>query len=345
MNKIILGLLGVFCSFTLAARQSSQQPPTSGPKLYFTDNEYVSVTPPAGPDIAGTLKMNTFLTADFIYWTVRQDGMFHAVSGVGAGVPKGKVHDLDWEWDPGVKVGLGFNLPHDGWDIYAEYTWIKSSASDTTSAANLISYWSINAVPVIAISESTASWNLTFNDIQLELARNSYLSQYLKLRIHVGLEGTWIDQKYNVEQTLGLDSSVDRLSLKQDFWGVGLRAGMNTSWQFTYEWSFFGDFALAILWGQFDLDRTDSNTLVGGVRTININTGVKPYTFEPTLAITAGFRWETWFYENRYHVLFQAGWEHQLWILQNEYIKVPTETDHIGDLVLQGLTIRGRFDF
>lgn len=251
--------------------------------------------------------MNTFLTADFIYWTVRQDGMFHAVSGVGAGVPKGKVHDLDWEWDPGVKVGLGFNLPHDGWDIYAEYTWIKSSASDTTSASNLISYWSINVAPLTLVSEclelagiyhsTMSSWNWLGIPI---------LAKYLKLRIHVGLEGAWIDQKYNVEQVLTADNSVDRLALKQDFWGVGLRAGMNTSWQFTYEWSFFGDFDLAILWGEFDLDRTDSNTPAGGARTININTGVSPYTFEPTLAITAGFRWETWFLENRYHILLQV---------------------------------------
>ena len=69
------------------------------------------------------------------------------------------------------------------------------------------------------------------------------------------------------------------------------------------------------------------------------------YTFEPVLSIDAGFKWDQWFSEGDYHISIQAAWEHQLWILQNEYIKVPTETDHIGDLVLQGLTIKARFDF
>ncbi len=208
----------------------------------------------------------------------------------------------------------------------------------------MVSYWSINGVALSPLSNSRASWDIHFNDIHLELGRNSYLSQYLKLRIHVGLQGSWINQDYHVRQTLLADSSIARLNLDQDFWGIGLRAGLNTAWQFTHNFSFYGNLAAAILWGQFELDRRDRSTL-NDVTTTNIHTRVSPHTFEPILSLGAGFRWETWFSEGRFHISFEAGWEHQLWILQNEFIKVPTETDHIGDLVLQGLTIRGRFDF
>lgn len=315
--------------------------------LYYTNDEMISVTPPAGP--VTSRSWNPYITADFIYWTVREDGLFHAVSGVGANVGKGTVYDIDFEWDPGFKVGLGFNLPHDGWSLFAKYTWIHSNVSNTVSqdptTSNLVSYWSINGSPLQSISRSRATWEIHFHDVHLELGRNCYLSQYLKARIHAGLRGAFIYQDYEVSETLVSNDSINRLSQDQDFWGVGLRAGMDTSWQFTHNWSFFADFDLSILWGQFDLDRKDRNILTSGVGTTNIHTGVSPHTFEPVLGIDAGFRWEEWFCDGAYHFLLQAGWEHQLWILQNEFIKVPTETDHIGDLVLQGLTIKARFDF
>lgn len=315
--------------------------------VYFTDCESVAVTPSAGPHVV--CGWDVFLTADFLYWTVRQDGMFYAVSGVGADVAKGKVHNLDWEMTPGFKVGLGYNLCHDGWDLYAEYSYIRTSVSNSTSqdpaTSNLIAYWSINgAAQPLGISRANVDWKLRFHDLHLELGRNSYLSQYLKLRVHAGLELSLIDQEYNLSQTRLSNTSIDLLKQVQDFWGIGIRAGLDTSWQFTHSFSFFGDLALAILWGEFDLERKDQNS-VGGVVTTNIYTGVQARTFEPVLNLEAGFRWETWFCDCRYHTLIQAGWEHQLWILHNEVIKVPTEADHGGDLVLQGLTLKVRFDF
>ncbi|MCB1081605.1 MAG: MOMP family protein, partial [Chlamydiia bacterium] len=69
-----------------------------------------------------------------------------------------------------------------------------------------------------------------------------------------------------------------------------------------------------------------------------------PYTEEPVIDLAAGFRYDGWFSADRYHFLLQLGWEHQLWVLHNEVIKA-SEPDHAGDLVLQGLTLKARFDF
>jgi len=342
--KKILGLLAI-CSTTILCAVDPIDKNTSK-QLYFSNDQSIAVTPEAGPQ---TMRAwNPFITADFIYWTAREDGMFHAVSGVGPNVGKGHVYGLEWKWNPGFKVGIGCNLPHDGWDLQTEYTWIQSSAKGTTNqdpaTTNLVSYWSINGAPLQALSMSHANWKLHFNDVHLELGRNSYLSQYLKVRIHAGLQSAWINQDYEVTQTVAKDSSTNRLSLDQDFWGIGLRSGLDTAWQFNHNLSFFADFALSILWGQFDLDRLDRN-IKGGISTTHVNTGVSPHTFEPVLTFGAGLKWDTWLSGGDYHILLQAGWDHQLWILQNEFIKVPTETDHIGDLVLQGLTIKARFDF
>ncbi|MGE0197682.1 MAG: Lpg1974 family pore-forming outer membrane protein [Simkaniaceae bacterium] len=315
------------------------------PILYYSDDCAIKITPGAGPRVQKS--WNPFFTADFIYWTVRQDGMFYAVSGGNAINPsKGSVYEPDWSWDPGFKIGLGFNLPHDDWDIFAQYTWIDSHAEDSVSknpgTTTLLPYWVVNG-SVIALIDAKARWDISYNDLTLEMARNSYLSQYLKLRVHVGFEAAWIYQDYKATLT-DVNNFQNRLDLKQDFWGVGLRAGLDTSWQFTKNISFYGDLALATLWGQFDVDRKERQSQ-GGLSNTTFNTGAKPHTLEPVIAIQAGLRWETWVDQDRLHFLLQAGWEHQVWILHNEVIKNLMEPDHGGDLILQGLTIRGRIDF
>lgn len=312
--------------------------------LYYSDDCEIKILPNAGPKIQRD--WNVFLTMDFLYWTVRQDGMFYAVTGAAINGPKGQVYDLDWNWNPGFKGGLGFNLPHDGWDIFAEYTWIHSDARDskTQNAAEstMIPYWNVTGFTPGTLVKAMGEWDVHFNNATLDLGRNAYLSQYMKLRLFAGLQAAWINQDYKARYTNDLLES-GRVRLDQEFWGIGLRAGLNDTFQFTKNFSFFADFSLALLWGKFDLDRCDK-IVAGGVEETTLRTGVSPWTEEPVACIGAGFRYDGWFCNDNFHFLFQAGWDHQLWILHNEVIKA-TEPDHAGDLVLQGLTVKARFDF
>ena len=206
----------------------------------------------------------------------------------------------------------------------------------------LLPYWIINGSSN-TLANARVAWDISFNDVTLELARNSYLSQYLKLRIHMGLKGSWINQDYLARMT-EVNGAQNRLDLKQDYWGIGLRAGFDTAWQFTKNLSFIGDLSIATLWGQFDLDRRERLTQFGTINT-TFYTAANPHTLEPIIDLQAGLRWETWLNQDRLHFLMQAGWEHQLWILHNEVIKNLGESDHTGDLILQGLTVKARLDF
>jgi len=288
------------------------------------------------------------ISADFLYWTVRQDGMFYAVSGVGTNPSKGTVHDLDWKMKPGFKIGLGLDLPHDNWDLFAEYTWIKSEASDSTvqnaGTSTLTSYWAVNGA-VAFLQNARANWDINFQNLNLELGRNTALSPYLNLRPHFGLQGTRINQDYDATY-LTTTNLTQKIKQDQDFWGVGLRAGFDTSWHITQNFSLLGDLIVSILWGEFDLERKETQITAADVSTVVLHTAVSPKTFEPVIELFAGARWETPFGDNdRFNFLLQAGWEQQIWILQNEYIKRMPETDHSGDLILQGLTVKAKFDF
>jgi len=305
-------------------------------------------TPSARPYIQA--EWNVFLTADFIYWTVREDGLVYAMSGTGIQNPRrGHLHALDWSCDPGFKVGLGFNLPHDGWDIYSEYTWIHSDANDSThqrdataATSTLIPYWALDSSNN-QLTDARANWDVTFNNLTLELARNSYLSQYFKLRFHAGLQGARINQDYHARY-IEVDSTRMHLDLEQDFWGVGLRAGFNGAWQFIKTLSFFGDLSAATLWGQYDLHRHQTS-ISSNIAVVTLNTDASPHTMQPVIGLIAGVRWEDWLNHDRIHFLLQVGWEQQVWLSHNQMIKNFSDPNNLGNLILQGLVIESRFDF
>ena len=239
------------------------------------------VTYDAGPRVCDGA--NIFITADFLFWNAREDGLGYALTGsVNANATasvssRGSVRHPDWEWDPGFKVGLGWNTMQDGWDLFAEYTWQRFNGSTdrvtnpTDPNNQLVNIWGMggagignatNLPPNQSIETASGKWDLHFNVIDLELGRNYYIGRWLKLRPHFGLKGTWQDQYYKVRYTQ-IDSPAQgsttewQMDQEQCQWAVGLRTGVDTSWQFTRSFSLFGNWALSPLYTSFDVTRKD----------------------------------------------------------------------------------------
>ncbi len=327
----------------------------------------------AGPRVCeGT---DLFVTADFIWWTAREDGLAYAYSGVNGTVGStnqnggsGSVQHPDFGWDPGFKVGLGYNLPHDDWDVYAQYTWLhmqgdKDSTSNPVGTTNQLSaIWGIsndNAYPLV--DRATGRWDLHFNVIDLEIGRNYFVSQYLTIRPFAGFKGTWQHQDYKVRYTRNTVENdedvrfVNRMRQDQDMWAIGIRSGFNFAWHFVRDFSLFGDMALSAMMTKYDIDRRDreeqytlddSGNIVDrvyGITTLNTNNDF--YSLKGVLEMDIGLRYDVWFGCNdAYHLRLQAAWEEQLWWGQNNMIGRFEECAH-GDLMLHGLTIKARFDF
>lgn len=330
------------------------------------------ITPPVGR--SGEM----FVTADFLYWSARQDGLEFASTGITSAsenssapisAKDGKKYQPEREWDPGFRVGLGRTLGHDGWDLYANYTWFYNDAdgSNKNSKAlpgvvenSFIETWALPAAitPYLVgafrggLSSVQATWNLHFNVVDLELGRNFFISNSLKLRPNFGLKAAWLDQKYKLIANAAFQSGqsgtkVIHLHQKQDFWGIGTRAGLNSAWQFTKSWSIVGDIAITALYGQFDNHRKDTMIKDAGaspdVTYTPTNISEEFYTLQPVVELALGLRWETRVSNDRYHIGFQAGWEEQVWFDHNRYITLGD--DHSGNLAMQGLTLKGCFGF
>ena len=334
------------------------------------------ITPNAGPRV--TNGIDVFVTADFIWWTGRQDGLAFARSGLSdysealsfGNAPCGKTYYPKFKFSPGFKVGVGLNLGHDGWDTYLNYTWFHTGTKNktvinTNSFTAPIPLWEVATLGTITAKENflvlstfvnagncSANWKLRFNNFDWELGRNFYVSQYLALRPYAGLKGSWMNQYFNTSYSNYLNSEISSEITKatmnqlQKFWGVGIRTGLDSTWYFCKNWSAFANTALSSLWGRFYTQRNDTVFLIGNTGTRGIiNVKDDFHTVKPVLELQLGGRYDYWFCDDDYHLGVEVAWEQQVWFNQNQFVQYLSTSGSEGNLILQGLTIDFRFDF
>lgn len=323
------------------------------------------ITPGAGPCTADGC--DVFITAEFIYWAVRQDHMGFAFSSPtdSTVTTLGEFFHPKWRMEPGFKVGLGWLTCIDGWDLYLNYTWLRPRTNTRTVKPKTgfelfdANYTFGNAFTEFesetTITQETARWELDFDVLDLEWGRNFYVSQCLYLRPYFGLKGTWQNQRLKTSATAqereGSTTTFDTIlatgNHKIDYWGIGPRAGLDSAWHFNKCFSVIGEVSATALWGRFNnsslATRTDT---VQDITTVIPQTNLKTewHSMKPVMEFLLGFRWEDWWCCDEYYISLDLGWEVQWWGGQNQFVFSHTET-RWGDLGMQGLTIKARFQF
>lgn len=320
-----------------------------------------SFTPCAGPRVKNGMDVN--LSADFIFWTARLDTLTYAKTGRGQqnnqSPNKGDVQSVNWAWEPGFKLGLGWNFCHSCWDMNIQYTWLYTNVGNAKRSSSFQPTYNLLPDSItpdqITYTQAHAHYDLHFQVGDLELGRNYYVSRYLKLRPFIGMKGTWQKQDYNVFYDASSTTPFNPLvSFKARFnssvWGLGMRGGLNTSWHFSKNVGIYGNLAFAGLWLHYDLDRKDTfdaidtNPQVPPTETTTYNVQDHLRLIKPVLEFGIGLRIESYFGCNRYHFLLQGGWESQIWINETLHITKEGHYDRF-DLNMHGLTTKVRFDF
>ncbi|MFZ4773428.1 MAG: hypothetical protein ACOYK9_05505, partial [Chlamydiia bacterium] len=140
-----------------------------------------------------------YLSVDFLYWVAKQEGNDFAATGVAITVPgttdlntqqippvitsQGKVYVPTPVGKPGFKVGAGLHLEYDEWDLFSEYSFLYSNATNSVYSNDLnagilpiFSYTSNNSIlstttSVVSlgargfVTAATSKWTLQFNNI------------------------------------------------------------------------------------------------------------------------------------------------------------------------------------
>lgn len=302
-----------------------------------------------------------YVTGEFIYWKARQEEQIYvAIAEFNTSTTEIsrvlKPKELDFSYDPGFKVGLGGDLPFDGWDLYLNWTHYHAfpEASVSTVDPTIIAFFvrQFNVTTNFAGTSAKTSWDLMFNSLDFDWGRRFYLSQTLTVRPSFGVKAAWINQTFRSSlkgvEFLGTNTPLENESLKwiNNFWGVGPYSSFEGKWTFAWGLGALGKVSGALFYGQFTQDRKYTLHLLDE-QTLEITyligrTELKGHRIRPTLQMFVGLDWEWCLIKNWLSINLRAGYETQFFWSQ---VFNSPEASTSGDLTMDGFTFMGRLDF
>jgi hypothetical protein len=303
--------------------------------------------------------------ANLIVWTANESGA-DAWAEVLTTLGSSSTLDfaqIDFQWEPGFRVGFGYGMNLDQWDTQAYYTWFQTRGKESAAGlpgtihSSFVGNFYVSNPKGLGLSGPTYSfakidWTIRYNILDWELGRNFWVSHALALRPFVGIKGGWIhqsmDSTWENPTFIGAQFvnpelfSIGKEQVNNRFWGIGPSIGMNSKWSLYKNGSnrlhLFGDFSGALMWGHWTFHDAYSNDAGQriSVGMQNINSGAA------TIRTFMGFGWEGAYPEVL--VSMRLGYETQFWLDQLQYYSF------IGGrlsnaLTLQGGTFEIAFDF
>jgi len=261
------------------------------------------------------------------------------------------------EWDWGFKVGLGYCSPCDGWDVELLWTWYRGRTQGTANCnqnvnSTVLPLWSdfvaanANAPGIVVTGVDTIGgvlfadsakmhWKLKLHLIDLELGRAFWVSRYLAIRPFIGLRYASIKQHTDIHYNGGSWSAIgvptqqlalnDEVDLRNNYRGAGLRAGLDTEWNFGCGWALYGNFAASIIYGKFRVDHDEVITpaTLSPRTPINIlDTTEHLRAARSILDLALGIQWSTMFCSCKYGFTTMFGYESHLFFDQNQLWRV-----------------------
>lgn len=303
--------------------------------------------------------------ASFLFWTAREIGAdcWAEVITTNGSVSSNDLIALNFGWDPGFKIGLGYGMDYDQWDTQAYFTWFHTHSKDriasepgTVHSAFMGNFWVSNpegaGLSGPSYQFASIDWAIQFNMFDWELGRNFWVSQSLALRPFLAAKGGWIHQlirsTWQNPTFTGLSDpipfSIGKETVENNFWGIGPAAGVNMQWNlaaFTHHSLYlFGDFSGALMWGHWSFGDVFNNDAQEEVRVT-----VKDVNGGATMVRSfMGLEWRSEFDQKQYQFSTKLGYEAQFWLDQLQFYSFIGGTLN-NALTLQGGTVEFSLDF
>ena len=306
-----------------------------------------TITPSLGP--ISQRGYDFIVDAEFLYWYANVTQLPYAreykLAPVGdstdptvATLIPVEFKQLDWEWDPGVRLGFGVVTNHEGWEVYSNWTYTYNSVSDVSSVPDYLGrdFFSTNVNPpgtkILTspwlwlpnrdhFNRIKANWALLFNQIDLTVGRHFWLSSRLSVHPFAGIRSYWARMHFSVDafrpginNPASIQNQIDsKNTFKQKSWGVGLLGGLDTTWHITDQWSVIGMVDLALTYGKTMVRSRIDNLQIQfspqvPYRNVHLQVDDNLYRLQSFVDLSLGFRWETMI-DEVYRLLFDLAWE------------------------------------
>jgi hypothetical protein len=283
-----------------------------------------------------------FATADFLVWHLKEGGSDYCLSSSSS---KGKVEHSHFNWAPGFRVGAGYHLEHDAWDWHVNFTWLHAHALNSAHRPKQGSLFPQKGFNSIARAENMHShWHVHYYVLDLEVGRRYFVSKYLALRPQFGIESAWICQRRRYHISEQRTSRAENIYGKNNFWGIGPRAGCEGAWYFKRHFSLIGALAGALQWGRFKDSLSETRLTPREKRKIASVAG-NFHRLVPNVQMALGLGWESTINDEQNHLTICLSYEFQYWWRQNQFLNGVGFQRESMDLSINGATLNARFDF
>lgn len=327
---------------------------------------------------------NFSFDAAWLYWKASGNDFHYAVdkaryvsgsTGTGSSIftSREKFHDIDFDWNSGFRIGVGVDLPCQGWGIYVDWTHYDTSSKskkhiegDTqppisiTAGFPVINHFSSNPLGEGQSVDFKGNLKIRYNTVDIELGKWCNCDCCFSFRPHVGLRLADIQERFRDfvrgngtgVQFDGIYSSAG-FHHKNRFKGAGVRVGVDTNLCLCDGWSFIGRGAASAIWGTTHLKnilRTSTITVVDAFID-EIKEDYRQVRFITDLSF--GIRWRTMAC-GCYPLTVEFAWEHHYLFNQHRYwvadhygtsLETTSSWKSTGDVAFQGLTLTVGFDF
>lgn len=314
---------------------------------------------------SGYWPYQTFYRLHFNFWQVGQEGMELAINGQGLGstvstsVPNNSTLLQPASYQPGFTVGLGMCVQD--WEILSSYTWVRSTISQTEAAPSssyaasslwLPQPWIQN--PNVGTASLQSAWRVAMDVWDTTASRPFYQGPSLTIQPFGGIRAAWIRQKLDLTLTAypltGLTPTQQPIQSRNlsKAWALGPRMGSEIRCLLPMGFRLEGDLAASLLFTRYTTVFHKENP----AETLSIGryqTYADYDTLRPGVEAGVGLGWGMYLANKSYHLDFTASYDFQLFWDQNMMRRLVSEQYNqsyaTGNLLLQGLTLAGRFDF
>lgn len=303
--------------------------PAAGATAYLPSN--------ASPD--------RFVFANALFWTLREGGADNWAQII---TPKGLLGthagtitlvDTPFDWNTGVRVGMGCRHASEGIEGTVSYTNFSTRATNRAAgevySAFLGNFFVDNPDGDTFgphYRSADIEWDVDFHTIDLEVGRTCNMAPNLIVRPFVGLKAAIISQSIHSNwrqpiDTLGhlylFDSATE--DLKQDFWGIGPSVGVTIEMPLytrpRYKLKLFGTPSGSLMYGHWtfsDVYTNDGPTSIIIPTPSSIAIRTSPIRGAATMVSGAmGIEWTQMF--ARATTTVRLGYEAQVWLNQMQF--------------------------
>lgn len=264
---------------------------------------------------------------------------------------RGDTQDVSFNWDWGLRVGIGYHFPSKDWNLDASFTWIDTRSSQSVSSNIMSSIMPLKGIIQFGegVGWAKSRFSIQQDTILLKLSKSYFVSPSVALTPYGGIKNSWIYLKQWTEYHGGAVLGQNNIHIrdKSRFSGIGPAIGNQAKLYLGRGFSLDGDIQIALEYGLFRVAYAEKQSNISS-NSVLLRDAFHEFT--PNFEIDLGGSFSSYFNKKRNFLTISAAYQVQYWMNQNQFLSIsqPYARRYVNmaeDLSFHGLILNVRIDF